>query len=245
MQEKRTRSRSSAGSRCPCFFALSGNLCRCIILLLLLIFADGCTMVPLPTAEQGPCRDPRTVYAVNHGRHVGLVIEAADLAAAFPSLAETLRQEDYVEIGWGDLRYYQAEEKTIAMSLSALFLPTPSVLHIAAFRGQPDRYFTGLEVIGLRVEEAGYENLLNHVAKSFARTEEGEPIRIGPGLYGRSWFYQADGTFHACYTCNTWMANALAKTGYPVSPRTITSSGLLKQLRDMPPDMCFQMTEDG
>jgi uncharacterized protein (TIGR02117 family) len=243
MQERRNGIRSMSAWQAA-FSGRPGDLARSVILLLLLTLTAGCAMAPLP-GIQAPCREPRTVYAINHGRHVGLVIAAADLAAALPSLADTLRQEDHVEIGWGDLRYYQAEEKTLGMSLSALFLPTAGVLHVATFRGPPALYFAGLEVIDLMVEQAGYENLLNYVVKSFACIAEGEPIRIGPGLYGRSWFYRAEGTFHACNTCNTWMARGLAETGYPVSRRTVTASGLLKQLRDMPPDICFQMTEDG
>jgi len=217
---------------------------RCVILLVLLGLAAGCATAPLPSAPQAPCRDPRTVYAVNHGKHVGLVIDAAGLAAALPALSDPLREKEYVEIGWGDLRYYQAEEKNIVMPLSALFLPTAAVLHVSAFRGPPEQYFPDLEVIALRVEQAGYAGLLRHVVDSFSRSGEGEPILTGPGLYGRSWFYRAEGAFHACNTCNTWMANALARAGYPVSPRTITSSGLLKQLRANSPELCFQVTED-
>jgi len=218
---------------------------RCVILLVLLGLAAGCARAPLPSATQVSCRDPRTVYAVNHGKHVGLVIDAADLAMALSALADPLREEEYVEIGWGDLRYYQAEKKNLAMSLSALFLPTAAVLHVSAFRGPPELYFSDLEVIALRVEQADYPALLSHVVDSFSRGEEGDPILTGPGLYGKSWFYRAEGAFHACNTCNTWMARGLAKTGYPIFRRTITSSGLLKQLRGNAPDLCFQVTEPG
>lgn len=224
--------------------ALSGNLRRFALLFLLPVIAGGCAK-PWPPPEQLPCREPQTVHIVNHGRHAGLVIEAADLVTALPPLADTLRPHRYVEIGWGDLEYYQAEEKTAGMTIRALLLPTASILHLAAFTQPPDQYFAGLEVLCLRLEKAGHDRLLDYVAGSFARTAAGDPVMTGPGLYGRSWFYRARGDFHACNTCNTWLAGVLNEAGFPLSRRTVTASGLLGQLRRMSPELCFQKAADG
>ncbi|MDW7774173.1 MAG: DUF2459 domain-containing protein [Desulfobulbaceae bacterium] len=224
-----------------CTALFSGGIqrraCRTFLLLLLCTLA-GCAASPLHP-DQVPCRDPRTVYAVNHGRHVGLVVAAADLAAVLPLLAGNLRQEEYAEIGWGDLHYYQEEDPTLALGFRALFLRTDSVLHFAAFSSEPELYFAELEVLPLQVENAGYRELLEVVAGSFARTDDGSVIEIGPGLYGRSRFYQARGDFHIFNTCNTWVARVLRATGYPLSSRTITSTSLLNQLRTISPNLCF------
>ncbi len=79
----------------------------------------------------------------------------------------------------------------------------------------------------------GYEKLLAFVARSFSRTSGNGVIKLGPGLYGNSWFYRAEGVFSAFNTCNTWVANSIETTGFPISGNTtITAEGLLSQLRE-------------
>ena len=154
------------------------------------------------------------------------------LVEVLPFLAEDVRGGEYVEIGWGDERFYQAQTVTAGLALRAILWPTSSVLHVVAFQGPPQRYFSQSKVVELSVTQAGYRDLLAFVARSFTRTSDNALIRLGPGLYGDSWFYHAEGVFHAFNTCNTWVAEAIEKTGYPISSRTtLTAQDVLSQLR--------------
>ena len=85
----------------------------------------------------------------------------------------------------------------------------------------------------MSVPRAGYEQLLAYVAESFSTTPDQDILGLGPGKYGDGWFYRAEGTFHAFNTCNTWVAKAIDRTGYPMRNRNvITVDPLLSQLRD-------------
>jgi uncharacterized protein (TIGR02117 family) len=199
-----------------------------LLALLFAMLATGCAREPFP-AVAADCDAPRRLQIVSHGWHTGIVFRSEDLVARVPALGSELVRRRYLEVGWGDDRYYPAEEGTAVLALRALLWPTPSVLQVVAFEAPPRDYFARSDVAVLPVDEAGYRAALDFVARSFARTPEGGLARLGPSQYGEGRFYAAEGRFHAFNTCNTWVAQAIVRAGYPVSPRTVTARGLFAQ----------------
>jgi uncharacterized protein (TIGR02117 family) len=184
-----------------------------------------------PTADNS-CEAQTAIQLVNHGWHTGIVVRAADLVAVLPTLAGDFGAARYLEVGWGDQDYYQAEGGTTLLALRAMFTRTPSVLHLVAFDAPAARHFPASEVMEVPLQQKGYRELLDYLAASFARSGDGSPLRLGPALYGRGWFYRAVGEFHAFNTCNTWVAKALRQAGLPISSRGIVGArGLLSRVR--------------
>lgn len=106
------------------------------------------------------------------------------------------------------------------------------MLHAVKIDGDPRRRFAASEVIEVRVTEDGYQRLLAFVAGTFTHSATGTLVVLGPGLYGESRFYQAEGRYSLFYTCNTWVAEALAASGCPVSPTAVITAGsVMSQLR--------------
>jgi len=203
-----------------------------IITFLFIGFLSGCTAPSPDPAAMTACETPRVFYVVSHGWHTGVVVSRADLIGMAPGLTDDFRSGRYLEIGWGDERFYQAPAVNLGLALRAILWSTATVLHVAAVPDLPQPYFPASEVVEITVPPAGYANLLAFIAGSFERTAGNAVIRLGPGLYGNSRFYRAKGIFHAGNTCNTWVVKALAATGYPLAdPTTITAAGLLSQLR--------------
>lgn len=199
--------------------------------LALLFFLKGCASQPIDR-EAPACRPLQALYVVSHGWHTGIVVKRDDLVKLLPPLAGDIGNEGYAEIGWGEERFYQAGTGTPGLALRAVLWPNSSVLQVVPFTGPPHRHFPQSEVIEVRVEKAGYAAALAFIAGSFTRTPDRGVARLGPSQYGNGWFYRAQGSFHAFNTCNTWVARAIEKTGYPVSSTlTLTAEGLLSQLR--------------
>jgi len=213
------------------------------ITLLLIGLLIGCTAPSPPPAPMTACETPRVFYVVSHGWHTGVVISREDFIGIAPELADDFRSGRYLEIGWGDEQFYQAPVFNLSLALRALLWPTATVLHVAALPDLPQDYFPTSEVVKITVPPAGYANLLAFVADSFERTASNGIIPLGPGLYGASRFYRAQGVFHAGNTCNTWVAKALAATGYPLADlETITATGLLSHLpRGFNAQPCFSV----
>jgi uncharacterized protein (TIGR02117 family) len=162
-----------------------------------------CTLLLSACAPLRPCEPTRTLYVVSHGWHSGIVVEREELAQRLPALE--LGQHRYVEIGWGEERFYQARETTIGMALRAVLQPNPSVLQVVPFSETPRAYFASSEISEVKTDHAGYAAALARIAASFKPGLE----RLGPSLYGGGGFYRAEGSFQLFKTCNTWVAAVL------------------------------------
>lgn len=196
------------------------------------LFLQGCSAQGGAQYATPGGQDLRACHVVKHDWHVGIVVDHGDMAALVPSLGEDFPGADHLEIGWGDARYYKAVEPSAGLALRAVLWPTASVLHAVGFTGDPAHVFPASEVITLCLAPGPYRRLLEFIAATFDRGPGGNVIRLGPGLYGHSRFYQARGSFHAFNTCNTWTARGLAAAGLPVSHRlTVTAEGVMSQLR--------------
>ena len=146
---------------------------------------------------------------------------------AWPAQRDFPRAE-YLELGWGDREYYQAEDFSVWLGLRALLWPTESAVHVVAFSGPIERAFPASEMVPLRVSPEGFERMVAFIAGTF----HDDGIRLGPGQREGSAFYASDRRFHLFETCNTWVARALQEAGLEVSPRrSISAEGLLSQLR--------------
>ncbi|MDH4582551.1 DUF2459 domain-containing protein [Pseudomonas sp. BN415] len=201
-----------------------------IVVLALMLTLFGCATASAPPRDEGG--DWRSVYVVNHGLHTGLAIARPDLLQVLPELAEEFGDGDFVEFGWGDEDFYRAPQATLSLALRALFGSTGTVLHAVKIDGDPRRRFAASEVIEVRVTEDGYRRLLAFVAGTFTHSATGTLAMLGPGLYGESRFYQAEGSYSLFYTCNTWVAEALAASNCPMSPTAaITAGNVMAQLR--------------
>ena len=179
------------------------------------------------------CQRAQEFGVVAHGWHTGVVISARGLEERLPELAATLAGASQVEVGWGDAAFYRAPEPTVSLALRAVLYPTDTVLHVASVPSNDLRtHFPDSTVVMLTVSESGYHRLLDYIVDTFARTPAGGVIPLESGLYGRSRFYRAEGWFDSSNTCNTWVAHAVAASGYPLrTTAVITAEGLLKELR--------------
>lgn len=202
---------------------------RALFPALALLAATGCAPAAATAPQSGSEPPAGTVFAVSHGWHTGLALRADDAESL--ALAD-LTGAGYVEFGWGDRAFYQADNPTLSMALRPLLWPTEAVLHVVALPGPPAQVLAGTEVVELAVTRAELGRLVEFVVMAFARDAAGHPIALGAGLYGRSRFYLAAERYHALRTCNTWTARALEAAGCP-SPGgpALTASGVMRQAR--------------
>lgn len=202
------------------------------LIILTIALLAGCTKPVSEFYPPDPKRtDNKTVYIVNHGLHTGIVLFKKDADPYMHSFND-FKNARYLEIGWGDETYYQAEKNTLWMGMKALFWPTSSVLHVAAFQTDPVAYFSNREVLPLKLSKTGFIRLVKYIDNSFALNEMRQIIRLGNGLYGTSRFYRAKRTFHLFNNCNTWSARAIRSSGFPISSVYVfTGDNIMYQLK--------------
>lgn len=174
----------------------------------------------------------KTIYLVSHGWHAGIVLQRVDIANSIWPDLDGFPDTHYLEIGWGDLNFYQTPDPHFGIYLKAVLLPTASVLHVVGFNNALSVNFPHSEIIRIELSTAGFEQLTRTLAASFVRDADGKSTSLGPGLYGNSRFYPSNERYHIFNTCNVWTARALRDAGMPISPsRSISVERLMSQVR--------------
>ncbi|WP_370277439.1 TIGR02117 family protein [Pontibacterium sp.] len=173
------------------------------------------------------------LYIVSHGWHTGFVIPADEIQARLPELKDRFPNTPYIEFGWGDKGFYQAEEITSGLTFRAIFWPTPSVIHAVAVPDDVESYFGNSEVEKLCLTNHELASLIDFVEGSFHKDENGNIIPLKNGIYGNSQFYQGMGDYYLMNTCNTWTAKGLKSIGMDITPMfKLTASSVMTYLQN-------------
>ena len=179
-----------------------------------------------PPPSAGNCV---TAYAVSNGFHGGLVAPAAAVeAAGLPTFGA-----EWVEIGWGEARAYQAPRLTAGTAIRSVLTPGPSTLLIAPLRDRPDRLWRkGVAAFGLSRE--GMATLLREVAGEARRDEAGRLIVLSRARGGV--FVAARTPFRLWRMCNGWAAERLRGAGVTLRPGPVFTAGALMSRIEALPD---------
>lgn len=172
-----------------------------------------------------------SIWVSSNGWHTGIIVPTELIPRELLPEKRDFPTAAYLEIGWGDAGFYQADTITTSLALKALFLPTPSVIHLVGFTTPPEEYFAASDVLRFEVSPEGLQRLLKALDASIAHNETGA-VKRKKGLYGESKFYAGRGDYSAFHTCNHWAADVLTQAGIPITPWYAATSGtLMWQLR--------------
>ncbi|QTN32707.1 TIGR02117 family protein [Akkermansiaceae bacterium] len=202
----------------------------------LAILLSACSTEPaaVPPPAPSEAAGGNRIYVASHGWHTGFILPADEVRKAIPEFRRRFARADFIEIGWGDKGFYQAEEITAALTLRAVFWPTESVAHAVAIPGDPVEFFPTSEVEQLSLGDAELSSLLRFVSGSLRRDGGGAIVPMGKGLYGDSQFYGGVGDYHLFNGCNKWTAKGLQSAGMGISPAfKLTAGSVMRAARAM------------
>jgi len=195
---------------------------KSVFCIMVVILISACSskpdVVPLGSVDTAE-ETVRKIYIVNHGWHTGLVLPASLIQSRIPELQKRFGDINYIEFGWGDEGFYQAEEVTSGLTLRALFWASDTVVHAVAVSLRPEIYFPSSQLESICLTRREYSSLVKFVENSFSRDENGRIVATKKGIYGNSQFYQGSGDYYFMNTCNKWTAKALKSAGLDISPR--------------------------
>lgn len=196
-------------------------------LLLPLLLSTGCAGTVKPLLA--PSEASAAIHVISHGWHTGIVVRRTDIPQGIWPESGDFPEAEFLEVGWGDLDFYQTPEPGFWVTLKAGFLPTPSVLHVVGFATPVADYFSYSEIVEVRLPQRGIAALTQFIAQTHRRDGAVRAPALGSGLYGDSRFYPAYGTFHVFNNCNTWTVRALQAAGVPPPLwRAVLADGVMK-----------------
>lgn len=205
---------------------------RLLLLLMLvgwlLLLAVRCHL-PRQTVSATP--DSTTVvYLIRHGWHAGVAVARADVPNDRWPVLDDFQKPQFLEVGWGEVRYYPGDARGVWGVVRAGLWPTGSVLHVVPIDNSVTARFSEHTVVRIPVGPDELDALTRYVAESFAHPDA---HTAAPGYYPDSRFYQSDLTYHVFNNCNHWAAAALEAAGCDASPRwTFTVGQVVRQARE-------------
>ncbi|MCP9833022.1 MULTISPECIES: DUF2459 domain-containing protein [unclassified Cyanobium] len=144
-------------------------------------------LAPLPLPPPGPY----TVLVADWGHHTSIVVQQPPGWRLGPPGAEAA---PFVEVAWGDRRYFHGADRSPQSVFSALVLPTDSVLFLAA-HPDPPRLEGTVAVRQRRVGAPTLQALLTALERSAQRTPAGGR-RAPPAMAARPWGSFCPGPWH-------------------------------------------------
>jgi uncharacterized protein (TIGR02117 family) len=122
----------------------------------------------------------------------------------------------YLAFGWGDKEFYtntpEWKDLKLKTALSALFLPTKSVMQVYCLSSEPG-LTKSTKLVHLSIKQ--YDKLVEYLINSFMVDSNQKPIEIIPEAGNSSIYryYTANGKYSLFFTCNNWAGRGLKNAG--------------------------------
>lgn len=174
-------------------------------------------------SSEAAAEEDFTVYISRNNWHTGIIIKTELIKNELRELFPNIIEYEWIDIGWGDEEFYQHDGFNTDLAVQALFVNTPSVLRIEGIMMNVNNYLSYSDsFIKMKFNEHNFNNLLNFIFSSL-KIENEKPI-LKSSRAGKIFFYSSTLNYNAFYTCNTWIAEGLAESGFPINPFLILTS---------------------
>ena len=164
------------------------------------------------------------MYVVRRGWHSGVALAAADLPQSDSPLLSIFAEASYLEFGWGDADFYQADNPSVSMGISAVLWPSSTVMEVVPLQAAPPQGEGDFEAVAVHVTNAELQAIVSSVDASFVQpiSPTGKTYRTAGG---EARFFHARGKFYLFRMCNRWTSELLQQAGCAVSPRSTMTAG--------------------
>jgi uncharacterized protein (TIGR02117 family) len=192
--------------------------------MLLASMLSGCASNDACYEPATPGESFRSVYVVKRAWHTGVAVAAADWPNRDWSVLADFPESRYLEFGWGDARFYQAQEETWWLAVRAAFFSTASAVHVIGFDHPTPEALIADDVVQVRLSAEG---LLKLTASIEAEFQDVAPKSFGVPLQGTpepNKFYSAKRRFFFPRMCNWWTSQRLHDGGCPIAAWSVVSA---------------------
>ena len=182
------------------------------------------------TIEQINTKEPRnkTIYLNTNGVHLDIVLHKTDIDSTLLIQLQQSTDDTFFTFGWGDKDFYlntkHFNDLTIANTISALFMPSPTLIHVGRYE---EPFYDWLPV---NISESELKKLHSYIYKTFELNSVGNIQRLeGKGYSYFDDFYHAKGSYYFYNTCNSWVNRAFKQSGLKSCLWTPFDFGLLNK----------------
>jgi len=178
--------------------------------------------------------DKIPIIVFSLGWHTGITIEYKCIPKRYKKYFDDFRDYKYIEISWGDAKFYQDRSPRINYLLAAraILLPTHGILHITGFNLSIELFYKYCSIKKINITNSDFKKMMDCITSYFVLNRRYQPIRISQSLYAYGWFYESRDIYIFPITCNVWTALILKKAGLDITPIFYQSATLLMFMLD-------------
>jgi len=195
--------------------------------IIILYISTAFLLVFFPIGPMSTLEKEEKIYILYDNVHSDIVFNLENISDEWIKNLPIVRNrtKGYIAFGWGDKETYLNtptwDKMKISTSLKALFINTPSLMHITYYHDI--NYFIDVKSISIS------KNQTNIIKKSILKSFDfKEDFYHG---YGYSdLFYTSQYKYNFIYTCNTWTGNILRDANISVSYWTPFSKNIINSL---------------
>ncbi len=176
------------------------------------------------------------LYVQSNGMHVDIVVPVKTPQIDWTTEIDVQDFDresvpfEYIAIGWGDKGFYletpEWENLKVSVAFKALFLPSPTAMHVTYKTTKPRLTERCKKV---RISPQQCQALITYIKASFATNANGQIQLIDCCRYPtrNDAFYEANGSYTLFKTCNNWTNQALKVAGVKTAFWAPLSSSVL------------------
>ena len=148
----------------------------------------------------------------------------------FLSMSEKEKQASFLHFGWGEKQFYLNTPDWNTVSIRriwiALFIPSPSVMHVGFSQFSPEESKQYQSYVVPLSSDQFYQ-IEQFIFHSFNSNHSNSVQKIGAYQTDYDAFYDANDYYHGFNTCNNWTSKALKTGGLKAPLWSPLSIGLL------------------
>ena len=171
------------------------------------------------------------LYFIKQNWHTAIVFNTSEINSILFREYNSFKESNLIDIGWGDMEFYQYPGFDSGLAFNALFYATPSTLRVEGINLSKAAYFTLSEiVIKLDVSKEQFRCICNYINKTFYLKDDGSTSILSIKGDGKIIFFKSNGSYHIFNTCNTWIARGLKEAGIEIDDNIILTEQLFNEL---------------
>lgn len=174
-----------------------------------------------------------TVFVVQERWHTGIVLPINDIPSEI--LPEIVNYKGkgytYVDVSWGDEKYYQYPNPGIFLGAQAVLWPTSAVIRLVGVPNDIRKYYPQSTIMEIPMDHKQFYRLCIFISESFVRDESGDIVPST--IYRKSrTFFLAKRKYSVFRTCNTWVALAFRESGFQIRTFLLVTANQLFRRMD-------------
>ena len=180
-----------------------------------------------PIQNSYQIKKEKKVYIIYDNVHSDIAFNLEDISDEWIKKLPIVKdkKKGYIAFGWGDKETYLNtptwNKIKLSTSLKALFINTPSLMHITYYPSI--NCFIGVKPIKIDINQS--KKIKTSIFKSFNFKKN-----IYNGYSYNDLFYDSSYKYNFIYTCNTWTGNVLREANISISNWTPFATNIINSL---------------